>query len=62
MKKVQLLTSESELEKVADVARKENFWAKKVKKFWGKFSLLIFSPFWTREAKCFGKEVETFCF
>ena len=32
---MQLLTSESELEKVADVARKENFWAKKVKKFLG---------------------------
>ena len=42
---VQLLTSESELEKVADVARRENFWAKKVKKFWGEIFPIDFFSF-----------------
>ena len=59
---MQLLTSVSELEKVADVTRRENFWAKKVKKLGEIFPIDFFSTFWTREAKCFGEEVETFCF
>ena len=59
---VQLLTSESELEKVADVARRENFWAKKVKKFWGEIFPIDFFSFLDKRSEVLRQRSGNFLF